>query len=294
MGAEVYHPNFYARQLGCPQLIPLKSYRSCNRAASWRDADDLEVHKDARCAVNKINNGADALYPSWECNSCSSAEFDAWWKPRFRGLPASITALKVLFCGWNSWTVYTEVDAKNFMMQTIKDINAQIIEVSSVISAGDLVLPSADEKDKAQTEQTTVEATPPARRKRKETAPVQDNAAQPEISAKSPPPPPIRSKRLRKRTVVKYVAMKETAAAPTTTSRIDEELREAFEAVEQEKELEEEQIPAKVIVESIALAQKQQENLRASWVQKCLICMLATALCHMVSQVTASTNAASE
>ncbi|CAL2229875.1 unnamed protein product [Prunus armeniaca] len=64
IGAEVYHPNFCARQLGCPQLIPLKSYRSCNRASSWRDLDDLEVRKDARCAVNKINNNADALYPS--------------------------------------------------------------------------------------------------------------------------------------------------------------------------------------------------------------------------------------
>ncbi|VVA41031.1 Hypothetical predicted protein, partial [Prunus dulcis] len=73
LGAEVYHPNFCTRQLGCPQLIPLKSYRSCNRATSWRDSDDLEVHKDARCAMNKINNSADALYPSWEPNSCSSA-----------------------------------------------------------------------------------------------------------------------------------------------------------------------------------------------------------------------------
>ncbi|CAL9012126.1 unnamed protein product [Prunus brigantina] len=34
LGAEVYHPNFYARQLGCPQLIPLKSYRSYNWATS--------------------------------------------------------------------------------------------------------------------------------------------------------------------------------------------------------------------------------------------------------------------
>ncbi|KAI5312723.1 hypothetical protein L3X38_041897 [Prunus dulcis] len=42
LGVEVYHPNFCARQLGCPQLIPLKSYRSCNRSSSWRDADDLE------------------------------------------------------------------------------------------------------------------------------------------------------------------------------------------------------------------------------------------------------------
>ncbi|KAI5312725.1 hypothetical protein L3X38_041899 [Prunus dulcis] len=43
--AEVYHPNFCARQLGCPQLIPLKSYRSCNRASSWRDSDDLECRQ---------------------------------------------------------------------------------------------------------------------------------------------------------------------------------------------------------------------------------------------------------
>ncbi|CAL8152487.1 unnamed protein product [Prunus armeniaca] len=34
LGAEVCHPNFCARQLGCPHLIPLKSYRSCNRATS--------------------------------------------------------------------------------------------------------------------------------------------------------------------------------------------------------------------------------------------------------------------
>ncbi|VVA30904.1 PREDICTED: LOC109946780, partial [Prunus dulcis] len=54
------------------------------------------------------------------------------------------------------------------------------------------------------------------------------------------PPHPTKSKRLRKRTVVEYVAPEETASVPTTTSGIDEELREAFEAVEQEKELEEE------------------------------------------------------
>ncbi|CAL2259635.1 unnamed protein product [Prunus armeniaca] len=34
LGAEVYHLNFCAGQLGCPQLIPLKSYMSCNRATS--------------------------------------------------------------------------------------------------------------------------------------------------------------------------------------------------------------------------------------------------------------------
>ncbi|CAL9000807.1 unnamed protein product, partial [Prunus brigantina] len=55
-GGEVYHPNFCARQLGRPRLIPLKSYRSCNRASSWRDMDDPEVHKDASVQVNKINN----------------------------------------------------------------------------------------------------------------------------------------------------------------------------------------------------------------------------------------------
>ncbi|VVA37947.1 PREDICTED: LOC109949315, partial [Prunus dulcis] len=72
LGAEVYHPNFCDKQLSCPQLIPLKSYRSYNRATSWRDSDDLDVHKDCRCSVNKINNSVDALYPSWEPNSCSS------------------------------------------------------------------------------------------------------------------------------------------------------------------------------------------------------------------------------
>ncbi|VVA41783.1 PREDICTED: LOC109949315, partial [Prunus dulcis] len=132
LGAEVYHPNFCARQLGCPQLIPLKSYRSCNRASSWRDADDLEVHKDARCAVNKINNSTDALYPSWEPNSCSSADFDAWWQTRFQNLPASVTALKTLFDGWENWHLFAEGEAKAHMIQTIKDINAQIIEDPSL------------------------------------------------------------------------------------------------------------------------------------------------------------------
>ncbi|CAL2229375.1 unnamed protein product [Prunus armeniaca] len=92
LGAELYHPNFCARQLGCPQLIPLKSYRSCNQATSWRDSDDLEVHKDCRCSMNKINNSVDALSPSWEPNSCNSAEIlgrsllekkptDSWCRP---------------------------------------------------------------------------------------------------------------------------------------------------------------------------------------------------------------------
>ncbi|CAL9004407.1 unnamed protein product [Prunus brigantina] len=229
---------------------------SCNRGSSWRDVDDLEVHKDARCAVNKINNSADALYPSWEPNSCSSAEFDAWWKTRFQGLPASSTVLKVLFDGWDSWAVHAGEETHQFMVQIIKDINAQIIEdpsltkniggqtvqageviVTSVISAGDLELPSVEEEDETLAEPTTVEATS-ARRKRKETALPQDSMVQLEPTAESPPPP-TRSKRLRKRTVVEYVATEDTSAVPTATSGTDDELREAFEEVEKDKVLEE-------------------------------------------------------
>ena len=88
----------------------------------------MEVHKDAKCAVNKINNSADALYPSWELNSCSSVEFDAWWKARFRDLPDSSTALQVLFKGWDNWTVHSDDETHRFMVQTIKDINMQVIE----------------------------------------------------------------------------------------------------------------------------------------------------------------------
>ncbi|CAL8152948.1 unnamed protein product [Prunus armeniaca] len=251
LGAEVYHPNFCARQLGCPQLIPLKSYRSCNRGSSWRDADDLEVHKDAKCAVNKINNSADALYPSWELNSCSFAEFDAWWKARFRDLPASSTAL-----------------------QTIKDINMQVIEdpsltknigsqpsqsgevfVNSVIAAGDLELPSGDgeeEEEEDQVEQTPVEATSPVRRKRKETA-------QSVTPDGSPSPPLTKSKRLRKKIVEEYVAPEGTRAQEKKL----EELEEVGEGPQEKAKTveEEEEIPAEVIAESIALARKQQEDI---------------------------------
>lgn len=59
------------------------------------------------------------------------------------------------------------------------------------------------------------------------------------IAAESPSPPLTKSRRLRKRTMVEYVTLEGLAAVPTTTSGMDEELREAFEAVEQEKELEE-------------------------------------------------------
>ncbi|CAL2239115.1 unnamed protein product [Prunus armeniaca] len=275
LGAEVYHPNFCA---------------SCNRGSSWRDADDLEVHKDARCAMNKINNSADALYPSWELNSCSSAEFDAMWKARFRDLPVSSTALQVLFKGWDNWTVHTDEETHKFMVQTIKDINMQVIEDPSLTKnissqpaqSGELILelelPSGDgeeeeEEEEDQVEQTHVEATSPVRIKRKETA-------QSVTPAGSPSPPPTKSKRLRKNIVEEYVAPEGTRAVPTTTSGTDDDLREGFEAVEQEKELEEleevgegpqekaktveeeEEIPAEVIAESIALARKQQEDIR--------------------------------
>ncbi|CAL9006533.1 unnamed protein product [Prunus brigantina] len=293
LGAEVYHPNFCARQLGCPQLIPLKLYRSCNRGSSWRHLDDLEVQKDARCAVNKINNSADALYPSWEPNSCCSADFEAWWKARFRNLPASSTALAVLFDGWDGWFVHAGEETHKSMVQIIKDINTQVLEdpsltqnvggqsvqagevfATSIITAGDLELPSGEEEEEDQTEQNPVEATCSVRRKRKDTAPST-------TSAGSHSSPPTKSRRLRKRTVVEYVATEGTAAAPEATSDTDDELREAFEAVEQEKELEEpeeaeegpqekaksveeeEEIPAEVIAESIALAQKQREDTRA-------------------------------
>ncbi|CAL9011770.1 unnamed protein product [Prunus brigantina] len=93
LGGEVYHPNFYTRQLGCPQLISLKSYRSYNQGTSWRDTDDLDLHKDCTCAINKINNN-------------------------------SSTTTKVLFDGWDSRTVYTGAEAKNFVVHTIEDINA--------------------------------------------------------------------------------------------------------------------------------------------------------------------------
>ncbi|CAL8162802.1 unnamed protein product [Prunus armeniaca] len=57
-----------------------------------------------------------------------SAEFDAWWKAKFQGLPASSTGLKILFDGWDSWVVHAGEQTHRFMVQTIKDINAQAIE----------------------------------------------------------------------------------------------------------------------------------------------------------------------
>ncbi|BBG97052.1 hypothetical protein Prudu_006054 [Prunus dulcis] len=259
LGAEVYHPNFCARQLGCPQLIPLKSYRSCNRASSWRDADDLEVHKDAR-----------------------SADFDAWWQARFQNLPASVTALKTLFDGWENWHLFAEGEAKAHMIQTIKEINAQIIEnvggqsvqageviVSSVIAAGDLELPSADEEDDVEAEKPLPRLFLLVEEKEKGLA---------FLVTGSPSPPPTKLKKLKKKGEVEYFAAEEAAAIPVSPSGTDDELREAFEEVEQEKELQEleevpqkkvavvedeDEIPAEVIAESIALAQKQQKDAEA-------------------------------
>ncbi|CAL2240393.1 unnamed protein product [Prunus armeniaca] len=133
-GGKSDHPNFYARQLGCPQLIPLKSYRSCNCATSWKDLDDLDVHKECRFSVNKINNSVDALYPSWEPNSYSSSEFDAWWKALFAGLPDASTAMKTLFETWDAGTILVEPEAKKFIVQMVKGINAQVIEDPSMTS----------------------------------------------------------------------------------------------------------------------------------------------------------------
>ncbi|CAL2237910.1 unnamed protein product [Prunus armeniaca] len=134
LGGEVYQPNFCARQLGCPQLIPLKSYRGCNWGTSWRDVDDLDVHKDCRCVVNKINNSVDALYPSLESNSCSSGEFDPWWKAIFASVSDASTIVKVLFANWDAGIVQVEPDAEKFIVQMLKGTNPQVIEDPSIAS----------------------------------------------------------------------------------------------------------------------------------------------------------------
>ncbi|BBH04063.1 hypothetical protein Prudu_015105 [Prunus dulcis] len=273
LGAEVYHPNFCARQLGCPQLIPLKSYRSCNRASSWRDADDLEVHKDARCAVNKINNSTDALYPSWEPNSCSSPILTPG------GMPDSKICLP-RYCPEGALRWLGEL-ANPSLTKNVggPSVQAGEVIVSSVIAAGDLELPSAEEEDDVEAEQTPAEAVPSGRRKRKGPAPPLDNTrGLAFLVTGSPSPPPTKLKKLKKKSEVEYVAVEEAAAIQVSPSGTDDELREAFEEVEQEKELQEleevsqkkvavaeddDEIPAEVIAESIALAQKQQKGLSA-------------------------------
>ncbi|CAL8174388.1 unnamed protein product [Prunus armeniaca] len=211
LGAEVYHPNFCARQLGCPQLIPLKSYRSCNRATSWRDSDDLDVHKDCRCWVNKINNSVVALYPSWEPNSCSSSEFDAWWKARFAGLPDASTAVKTLFDSWDLGTVLAEPEARKFLVQMVKGINAQVIED-----------PSMTRNLGGQSIQAR------GKNKRKEVTQARDSALQPDPQVENSPSS-SKAKRSRKKVVEER---EEPSAVLIETTETDEELREAFEAVE--------------------------------------------------------------
>ncbi|CAL2246647.1 unnamed protein product [Prunus armeniaca] len=168
-------------------------------------------------------------------------------------LPASSTALEVLFDGWDAWTVHAGEETYKFMVQTIKDINAQVIEdpsltrniggqsvqageviVTSVIAAGDLELPFGDEEDETQAEQPAAEVTPSGRRKRKETTSAQHSAAQPT-----------------------------TSAAFTTTCDTDEELKEAFKAVEQEKELEELEEVEEGPQEKAKTVEEEQENTRA-------------------------------
>ncbi|CAL8119161.1 unnamed protein product [Prunus armeniaca] len=237
LGAEVYHPNFCARQL-----------------------DDLDVHKDCKCSVNKINKSVDALYPSWEPNSYISAYFDDWWKARFSSLTDASIVVKVLFDTWDAGTVLGESDARKFIVQLVKGINAQVIEdpsmidnlggqavqdgeviVTYVITAGDLELPFSDEEDDHDTlAEPIVEATPARKNKRKETTQAQDSVFHPE----SP------GKRLRKRAVSESERAEKPAIVPTKTTETDEELQEAFEA---------EEIPTEVIAESIELAKKQQE-----------------------------------
>ncbi|CAL8993900.1 unnamed protein product [Prunus brigantina] len=224
----------------------LMFFRHCTKrsAAQWQDC---------RCSVNKINNSVDALYPSSEPNSCSSGEFDAWWKARFVGLLDASTAVKTLFETWEARTVLAEPEAKKFIVQMVKGINAQVIEdpsmtsnlgrqsvqagevvVTSVIAAGDLELPFGDQEDDPETlAEVSVETTPSARKnKRKEVTQAQDSVVQPDPLAENSHPP-SKPKKLRKKAVEEQ---EESAVVPAETTETDEELRDAFEAVEQEKE----------------------------------------------------------
>lgn len=97
---EVYQPNFCARQLGCPQTIPIKFYKGCNRGTSWRDGDDVEIHQDCRCSVNKVNNSVNGLYPSWDPNAYSSIDFDTLWVKRFERVPAGGVLAEEFFNVW--------------------------------------------------------------------------------------------------------------------------------------------------------------------------------------------------
>ncbi|BBH02596.1 autoinhibited Ca2+-ATPase 11 [Prunus dulcis] len=146
-----------------------------------------------------------------------------------------------------------------------QSVQAGEVIVSSVIAAGDLELPSADEEDDVEAEQTPAEVVPSGRRKRKGAG----------IPAGSPSPPPTKLKKLKKKGEVGVLCRRRGRTIPVSPSGTDDELREAFEEVEQEKELQEleevsqkkvagaeddDEIPAEVIAESIALAQKHQKG----------------------------------
>ncbi|VVA36022.1 PREDICTED: LOC109946780, partial [Prunus dulcis] len=104
----------------------------------------------------------------------------------FRDLPTSSTALKVLFDSWDSWVVHAGEETHIFMVQTIKDINAEVIEdpsltrniggqsvhageviVNSIIAAGDLELPSRDEEGETHVELPAAEVTPSGRKNKR-------------------------------------------------------------------------------------------------------------------------------
>ena len=126
-------------------------------------------------------------------------------------------------------------------------------------------LPSADEEDDVEAEQTPAEAVPSGRRKRKgpgipgEFGTFQlffldlfcflfSNLLLLFCPAGSPSPPPTKLKKLKKKGEVEYFAAEEAAAIPVSPSGTDDELREAFEEVEQEKELQElEEVPQKKV-----------------------------------------------
>ncbi|CAL2239135.1 unnamed protein product [Prunus armeniaca] len=206
-------------------------FRRCTNRLLEKEPEDEEVRIDFRKKFLSVMLLRDLPFGGEAAIEVPLGEIQMIWT--CTRIADSSSATKVLFDGWDSWTVHAGAEVKKFMMQTIKDINAQVIEVTFVISAGDLELPFGDEEDQHETqvEQPTIEVTLSARRnKRKETV-------QPETSVESPPPPPTRSKRLRKRAVAESEEIEEPAVVPTETSGTDEELREASEAVGQEKKI---------------------------------------------------------
>lgn len=129
-------------------------------------------------------------------------------------------------------------------------------------------LPFGDEEDEHETlAEKASEVTPSVRKsnKRKETAQAQDGSIQlafpveffklvclsfflvshklnPDIvpcliAVESSSPPPTKTKRLRKGAVSDSAEVEEHVATPTTTTKTNEELREAFDAVEKENKI---------------------------------------------------------